>query len=1004
MPGPIKLYGSSLVIESKSLNKNQTMRKIMIMSLLLTLSLTAMAQGKKISGTIVDKESNEAMMQVTVQLLKPDSTFVVGAVSNMEGVFTLTAPKNGKYLLKLTSVGYVAHVQSVEMQKSKDLDLGTIAMAPDAVMLEEAKITANAMKMVIKGDTTEFNADAYRTPEGSVVEELVKRLPGAQVSEDGKVTINGKSVSKIKVNGKEFMLNDTETAMKNLPTAVVEKVKAYEEKSDLARVTGIDDGNEEMVLDFGLRRGMNQGIFANANGGIGTHGRYTGRGMGAFMQDNVRLMLFANGNNVGDRGFGAGRGGGNGLQQSKMLGTNINYETTKLKFNANVRWNHRNTDVNTQSSVENFVSTVGAFSNSLSQSYSRANSWNGNIRLEWMPDSMTNLLFRPNISFNKNDSRSWNQSASFNADPYKYVTDPLSAITRLADEDAVLNSRNGNSIGYNETERVGGMLQFNRKLNNSGRNVTLRADASYSKGASNNLSTNNVHLYQVLDQSGKDSTYQTNRYRTTPTRNYNYTLQTTYSEPLWKATYLQFSYKFSYGYSKSDQSTYDFSNLGEGFFSGLTPYYRDWNSWLSRLSNPAFGADYLDTNLSKYSEYHTYTHDIELMFRMIRESYQLNAGVLFQPQHTNFVQEYMGVSADTTRNVFNVTPTLDFRYNFNRQKQMRFTYRGRTSQPSMADLLDIVDDSDPLNITRGNRGLKPMFTNTFHGEYRNAVQWHQQNMFFSTDFNTIRNNISQMVTYDEANGGRTSRPENISGDWNASLFGMYSASVDTMGVWMMSGMGGGSYNNRVSYVTLNNQAGPQKNYTRTTVLWARLAPSYRGSWLEVELNGMLNYQHSDNKLVKMTDPDTWSFNYGTTIDITLPWNMHLNSSITMNSRRGYSDQSLNTNELIWNAQISQSFLRKKNLLVMLQFFDILQEQSNFTRSINAMMRNDTQNNAINSYAMLNVTYRFDFFKGMKGFGGPGQGGPGGRGPEGGRGGFGGGRPPMGGGFGGGRPM
>ena len=154
----------------------------------------------------------------------------------------------------------------------------------------------------------------------------------------------------------------------------------------------------------------------------------------------------------------------------------------------------------------------------------------------------------------------------------------------------------------------------------------------------------------------------------------------------------------------------------------------------------------------------------------------------------------------------------------------------------------------------------------------------------------------------------------------------------------------------------------------------------------------------------MTDPDTWSFNYGTTIDITLPWNMHLNSSITMNSRRGYSDQSLNTNELIWNAQISQSFLRKKNLLVMLQFFDILQEQSNFTRSINAMMRNDTQNNAINSYAMLNVTYRFDFFKGMKGFGGPGQGGPGGRGPEGGRGGFGGGRPPMGGGFGGGRPM
>ena len=200
-------------------------------------------------------------------------------------------------------------------------------------------------------------------------------------------------------------------------------------------------------------------------------------------------------------------------------------------------------------------------------------------------------------------------------------------------------------------------------------------------------------------------------------------------------------------------------------------------------------------------------------------------------------------------------------------------------------------------------------------------------------------------------------------------------------------------------MTLNNQTGPQKNYTRTTSGWAVLRPSFRNSWLEVNLNGSLNYQHSNNKLVKISDPDTWGFSYGGTIDIALPWGMRLNTSMNMNSRRGYSDQSLNTNELIWNAQISQSLLKKKNLIVMLQFFDILHEQSNFSRTINAMMRNDTQNNAINSYAMLNVTYRFEFFKGMKGFGGGPGGGPGGD-RRGGPGGFGGGRP--GGGFGGGR--
>ncbi len=988
------------------------MRKALLTSLLLMIAVVAMAQNKKISGSIVDKDTREAMMQVTVQLLKQDSTFVVGAVSNMDGEFTITAPKNGKYLLKLTSVGYLALVQAIEVAKSANVDLGTLEMRPDAVMLDEAKITANAVKMVIKGDTTEFYADAYRTPEGSVVEELVKRLPGAQVSDDGKVTINGKEVQKIKVGGKEFMLNDTETAMKNLPTSIVQSVQAFEEKSDLARITGIDDGNEIMTLNFNLRRGMNRGLFANADLAIGTEDRYAERLMGAYMQDNVRVMLFGNANNVADRGFGPGRGA-NGRQQAKMLGTNINYETEKLKLNGNIRWNHRNTDVNTISSTENYVSTVGAFSNSLSQSYSRANSWNGNIRLEWMPDSLTNVMFRPDFSFNKNDSRSWNSSASFNTNPYafSFVTDPLTAISQLADEDAVVNSRDGRSIGYNETQRASSMLQYNRKLNDHGRNFTLRADAAYSKGESNNLSTNNVHLYQTTIENSRGemvSAYQTNRYRTTPTRNYNYSLQTTYSEPLWKATFLQLSYKFNYSYSKSDQTTYDFSDMGEDFFGGLIPQYRDWNSWLSRLSNPVFGPSYIDTDLSKFSEYRNYTHDIETMFRMIRESYQLNVGMMFQPQRSKFIQDYQGVYTDTVRTVFNVTPTLDFRYNFNKQKRIRLTYRGSTSQPSMADLLDIVDDSDPLNITRGNRGLKPSFTNTLRAEYQNSVQSHAQSVRLFANFNTTRNSISQMVTYDELTGGRTTRPENINGRWNTNVFGMYSFSIDTLSVWNVSAMGNLGYTNDVGYVTLNQTSGPQKNYTRTTNSFARLAPSYRGSWLEVELNGTLNYQHSNNKLVKITDPDTYSFSYGGSIDITLPWGTRLNTNLNMNSRRGYSDKSLNTNELIWNGQISHSFLRGKPLTVMLQFYDILQQQSNFSRTVNAMMRNDSQNNSINSYAMLHVIYRLNLFKGMSPFGGPGQGGPGGPGGErrGGQGGpGGGGRPPMGGGgFGGGRFM
>ena len=243
------------------------------MLLLLMVAVATFAQNRRITGTIIDKDSKEAVMQTTVQLLKQDSTFVGGAVSDYDGNFSLTAPKNGKYLLKLSCVGYKTQLLNVTIEKSADVALGTIAFATDAIMLKGAEVTAQASKVTVREDTFVYNASAYRTPEGSVVEELVKKLPGAQVDDDGKITINGKEVKKILVDGKEFMTGDTKTAMKNLPTSIINNIKAYDQKSDLSRVTGIDDGNEETVLDFGIKPGMNKGMFSNIDLSVGTHHR-----------------------------------------------------------------------------------------------------------------------------------------------------------------------------------------------------------------------------------------------------------------------------------------------------------------------------------------------------------------------------------------------------------------------------------------------------------------------------------------------------------------------------------------------------------------------------------------------------------------------------------------------------------------------------------------------------------------------------------------------------------
>ena len=742
------------------------MKRLFLLSLALFAITLAYAQELKITGTLVDRDTREGVMLATVQLLKADSTYITGVLSDDNGRFAVKAPAAGQYILKVSSVGYVTLMKNVKVSGKSTLALGNIEFGADAIMLKGATVVGQAARVTVKEDTFVYNASAYRTPEGSVVEELVKRLPGAQVSDDGTITINGKEVKKILVDGKEFMTGDTKTAMKNLPTSIIEKVKAYDEKSDLARVTGIDDGEEQTVLDFGIKKGMNKGLFGNADVSVGTHSRYSERLMGAMFNDKTRVMLLGNANNVNDRGFPGGGGGGRfgagrqGLNTSKMVGANFNIDTgDKFKLDGSVRWNHSNSDTRTEQSSENFVSTIGSFSNSLNQSYTRSDGRDARLRLEWKPDTMTNIMFRPSFSYSTSDGRSSSVSASYNDDPYDYVDNPLSdeSISLLDADGLMVNTRRNNSITYSDSKQVGAMLQVNRKLNSRGRNATVRADVSYSEGDSKNLSTSNVHLYQVLNELGNDSTYQTNRYNTTPTKTLNYSLQFTYSEPIFRAMFLQFSYKFNYKFNKSDRATYDFSNLGEDFFADVANEYRGWGNYFSRLQNPL--ESYLDTDLSRYSEYKNYIHEFQLMLRVIREKYNFNVGVMVQPQRTRFIQNYQGISVDTVRNVVNVTPTLDFRYRFSKLSTLRVNYRGTTSQPGMTDLLDIVDDSDPLNITMGNPGLKPSFTNTLRVFYNNYIQDHQQAMMAHVNYSNTRNSISNMVTYDEQTGGRTTRPD-----------------------------------------------------------------------------------------------------------------------------------------------------------------------------------------------------------------------------------------------------
>ena len=977
------------------------MRRLLLLMLMPLVAVAVMAQ-RNVTGTVVESETDEALPQATVKLMRTDSTLVKGALTGLDGKFTLKAPSAGRFIVQVTCVGFKPYTKRINVSGEKNVSMGTIAMSPDAIMLKGATVTGQAAKVTLKADTFVYNASAYRTPEGSVVEELVKRLPGAQVDDDGKITINGKEVKKIMVDGKEFMTGDTKTAMKNLPTSIIERVKAYDQKSDQARVSGVDDGEEETVLDFGIKRGMNKGVMLNADLAAGTRKRYSGRLFGGWMKDNMKLFFMSSANNVNDMGFstGGGRfgGGRQGLTATKMTGVNLNYEQKgKLKLDGSVRWNHSNGDAVVRRSTENFMTNSSStFGNSLNSNMTRSNSWDARLRLEWTPDSLTNIMFRPQFRYNSSDGLSEGSSATFSADPYgiRGITNPLTQLDQLLDEDIVKNSNLSNSITYSDSKSVGGWGQINRRLSSNGRNIMLRIGANYGEGMSRSMSNDSVNYYQFAN----DSVYQANRYAVTPTKNWNYNIRATYSEPIFDRVYLQFSYRYQYKYTKSDRDTYDFSRLGLPFFS-VVPAYRDWDSYLNLLGGKPLD-NYLSDNLSRFSEYKNYIHTAEVALRVTRKDYNFNVGFQVIPQKSHFIQDYQGVHADTTRTVTNFAPTADFRWKISKVSQLRLTYRANSSQPSMSDLLDITDDSNPLNIRKGNPGLKPSFTQNLRLFYNNYIQSHQRSIMAHLNFSTTSNSISNMVTYDEATGGRTTRPENINGNWNAFGMFMFNTAIDSTGLFNVNTFTTLRYANNVGYVSVDRNSDSQKSTTRTTTIGERLAGSFRNDWLEFELNGQFEYMHARSVLQENNNLDTWTFSYGANVMLTAPWGSQLSTGLNMNSRRGYNDASMNTNELIWNAQLSQSFLRGNALTVTLQFYDILHQQSTFSRAVTAMQRSDTEYNAITNYAMVHVIYKLNIFGGMSNMRGPG--GREGREGRGGRGGFGGGRGFGGGGFGGGR--
>ncbi|MBQ0056831.1 MAG: TonB-dependent receptor [Bacteroidales bacterium] len=940
------------------------MRKLVTTLLLSLLFIGLNAQGRySVKGTIIDRETTEPVMGANVQLLSlPDSTFVKGAAAGEDGTFEIHRIPKGRYAVKITFIGYVSHIinYTPNDKKGNATDLGFLPLTADVRMLKEAEVSANAAKMQVDGDSLVFNAAAFRVPEGSTLEALIKLLPGAKIDSEGKITINGKSVTKILVDGKEFFLNDMNVAMKNIPTSMVDRIKSYERKSDLSRITGIDDGEEETVLDLSVKKGMKRGWLGDVNGSVGTNHRYEGRYTVTRFAETFKVVLLGSAKNTPDRW-----GRGNGLVSRKESGANFATTSDKFESGGSVHYSYNGSDRRNASTSEDFAAEVGRFSQRDNHSISNGHNFNTQFRMEWKPDTLWNIIFRPNLTISNSNGRNTSWSGSFNdkldIESYADVEDADYEM-----RDLIVNLSQNISQNHSENLNANGQLQVNRRFTSKrGRNLTMRVTGGASSGENRSVSAAHV------DYRTRGTETFNNRFYDTPSRSHNVNARLSYSEPIADRTYLQLSYQYAYSYNKNDRTAqvYD-EGAYESLRDHLYNYRYDVNGMLHALQDagilPIEDSPKADS-LSQFSEYRNNNQTITLQLRRVRKEYNFSVGVDALPQHSTLNYRYMGKEyPEVSRSVFNIAPNLFLRRNFSKNTNLRIRYNGRTSQPSMTSLLDVVDDSDPLRVSRGNPGLKPSFTQNINANFNTSNPESLTSFWSWANGSMTSNQIANKTTYDD-NGIRTTMPMNINGNWNIGGGVGTNIGLGKNKYYSVGGSLGTRYNNRVGFYSNRGSKDEAPSTTRSITndirINADLNTAYRNDIVNFELRGTIDYNNADNNVNKSAKRETYDFSYGADMQWTMPWGTELASDIYMTSRRGYTQASMNTDELLWNASVSHAFLRDKSLIAKIEIFDLLGQRTNISRTISAFSQSDSRTNAIYQYAMFSVIYKFKLFDG-----------------------------------------
>lgn len=924
----------------------------------------AFAQTYTISGRVAE-ENQGYLPGATLSLQYPWGEVVKGTVSDVEGRFRFDSIGKGGYVLVVTYLGFEELRGEITL-KSENLNLGTLRLEPNSQVLQGVEIKADAVSALQKVDTMEFNSAAFKVMKDADAQELIEKMPGVSV-ENGQVKSQGENVQQVLVDGKPFFGNDPTAALKNLPAEVIEKVQIFDAQSDQSQFTGFNDGNTVKTINIVTKNGMQNGQFGKAYAGYGYEDKYQAGGNINFFDGDRRISLLGMSNNInvqnfaaedivgamgmsgdrgrmamrmmsmGGRGGGGGRSGGGGFSDFLVNSSGGISTTHALGLNYSDKWGKKvevsgsyffnNSENNAENTVfRNFLSSNQEVGNTYQESaLSTTNNTNHrlNLRMEWTIDSMNSLLFRPRVTFQQNDGNSLTEGAT---------NDLFSSVLNRS-----TSSYTSQLTGWN----TNGTLLWRHKFAKKGRTFSLEASGGYSpKLGESLLQSENyfpslnpspfpILVLEVLNQQGDLSI-----------GSWNAGGNAEWTEPISQNGQLLLNYRYSFQQESSDRLISDWVEATGGYDLLNEP-----------LSN-VFSNDYI-TQQGGLGYNYSKGRDFNVSVRANTQWAELNN------------QQTFPSLGQVNQTFVNILPSAFIRYNIDKNRNIRFNYRSNTQLPSVDQLQNVVNNTNPLQLSSGNSELAQSEQHNIFARYQGVNPARSSSLFFMIGGGFTRDYIGKSTylagfehpIFEELNaqpGAQLTRPVNLDGYANARSFLTYGFPLKRIK---------SNLNLDASY-NFSQTPGLINEGRNLTAVHAIGAGFTLGSNISDKVDFTIStrplWNTTSNSLQTAANTQFWSQNSRVKLNWQIWEGFVLRTDLTHTLYSGLSD-GFNQEFYIWNLGIGKKVLKDDRGEITLAVNDLLSQNRSITRTVTEAYIEDARTNALTRFIMLSFTYNLRHF-------------------------------------------